>query len=142
MAAVQVGLVDAKEEIDVKTEPTSDGFASNNAGDSRLLSTPPGSSTAAGNNKPAAGTPEEQQTLLAVLQFLKKNKLSESAEILRREAGLPEDALDPKGADGTGSGLGAAAGGAGVDGVDASALLSRVTVSSSAGALAPTKGTL
>lgn len=137
MAAVQGGMVDAKDETDIKTEPASDGFGNNHANDARLLSASPGSSTAAGNNKPAPGAPEEQQTLLAVLQFLKKNKLSESAEILRREAGLPEEVLDPKGSDSAGSGLGSSAD---IDGGDANALLSRVTVSTPAAAKAPTKG--
>lgn len=142
MAAVQAGLVDTKDEVDVKTEPASDGFGNNTASDGRLLSAPPGSSAATGNNKPAAGTPEEQQTLLAVLQFLKKNKLSESAEILRREAGLPEDALDSKGTDAGGSGPVGASGSADAEGGDSSTLLSRVTVSASAGVQAPTKGTV
>ncbi|KAM4751125.1 transcription initiation factor TFIID subunit 5 isoform 1-T1 [Anableps anableps] len=136
MAAVQGGMVDAKDEADIKTEPASDGFGNNHANDAGLLSASPGSSAAAGNNKPAAGAPEDQQTLLAVLQFLRKNKLSESAEILRREAGLPEEVLDPKGSDSAGSGLGS---GADIDGGDASALLSRVTVSTPGGAKAPTK---
>uniref|UniRef100_A0A8C6KCP0 TAF5 RNA polymerase II, TATA box binding protein (TBP)-associated factor n=1 Tax=Nothobranchius furzeri TaxID=105023 RepID=A0A8C6KCP0_NOTFU len=142
MAAVQGGMVDAKDELDIKSEPPSDGFGNSNANDGRLLSSSPGAGTggtATGNNKPAPGPPEEQQTLLAVLQFLKKSKLAESAEILRREAGLPEDALDPKGTDASGSGPGLAAGSGQVDGVDASSLLSRVTVSSSAAAQAPKK---
>lgn len=137
MAAVQGGMVDAKDETDIKKEPTSDGFGNNHANDARVLTASPGSSAAAGNNKPAAGAPEEQQTLLAVLQFLRKNKLSESAEILRREAGLPEEVLDPKGSDSTGSGQG---GSTEVDGEDASSLLSRVTLPTPGGAKAPSKG--
>lgn len=140
MAAVQGGLVDAAEEKDIKTEPASDGFGNNNANDGRLLSTSPGSSASTGSNKTVAGAPEDQQTLLAVLQFLKKNKLNESVEILRREAGLPEDSLDPKGTDASGAGSGGASGGVDLEGGDASSLLSRVTVSASAGAQAPTKG--
>ncbi|XP_038146657.1 transcription initiation factor TFIID subunit 5 isoform X1 [Cyprinodon tularosa] len=136
MAAVQGGMVDAKDETDIKKEPTSDGFGNNHANDARVLTASPGSSAAAGNNKPAAGAPEEQQTLLAVLQFLRKNKLSESAEILRREAGLPEEVLNPKGSDSTGSGQG---GSTEVDGEDASSLLSRVTLPTPGGAKAPSK---
>lgn len=138
MAAVQGGMVDEKEEVDIKTEPQSDGFVNTNATDGRQLSPSPGSSSSAGSSKNAAGAPEDQQTLLAVLQFLRKNKLTESVEILRREAGLPEDALDSKGVDCGAPGSGGSAGG--VDGLDAGSLLSRVTVSSSAGTPAPTKG--
>lgn len=140
MAAVQGGLVDADEDKDIKTEPPSDGWANNNANDGRLLSPSPGSSASAGSNKTAAGAPEDQQTLLAVLQFLRKNNLTESVEILRREAGLPEDSLELKGGDGSGTGSGDAAGSVDLEGGDASSLLSRVTVSSSASAQAPTKG--
>ena len=138
MAAIQGGVVDADEEKDIKSEPSSDGWGNNNASDGRVLSASPGSSAPAVGIKPAAGAPEDQQTLLAVLQFLRKNKLTESVDILRREAGLPEDSL--KGADSSGAGSGGAAGGGDADGADASSLLSRVTVSSSAAAQAPTKG--
>lgn len=142
MAAVQGGMVDSYEEKDIKTEPPNDGGGNNNANDGRLLSPSPGSSaSSAGSNKSVAGAPEDQQTLLAVLQFLRKNKLTESVEILRREAGLPEDSLDLKGGDSSGAGSGGAAGGVDLESGDASALLSRVTVSSSAAAQAPTKGT-
>lgn len=137
MAAVQGSLV---EEKDIKTEPSNDGGGNNNANDGRLLSTSPGSSASTGSNKSATGAPEDQQTLLAVLQFLRKNNLSESVEILRREAGLPEDSLDPKGGDSSGAGSGAAAGSVDLEGGDASSLLSRVTASSAAGAPAPNKG--
>lgn len=142
MAAVQGGLVDAVEEKEIKSEPQNDGGGNNNANDGRVLSSSPGSSSSAGSNKSAAGAPEDQQTLLAVLQFLRKNKLTESVEILRREAGLPEDSLDAKGTDSSGAGSGAAAGGADPEGVDASALLSRVTGSSSSNTVpqAPVKG--
>ncbi|XP_011477828.1 transcription initiation factor TFIID subunit 5 isoform X1 [Oryzias latipes] len=137
MAAVQGGMVDEKEEVDIKTEPQSDGLMNTNATDGRQLSPSPSSSSSAGSTKSAAGAPEDQQTLLAVLQFLRKNKLTESVEILRREAGLPEDALDTKGADCSAPSSGGTAGG--VDGLDAGSLLSRVAVSSSAGTPAPTK---
>lgn len=140
MAAVQGGQVDAVEEKDIKTEPSGDGFGNNNANEGRVVSTSPGAAAPAGSTKTAAGAPEDQQTLLAVLQFLKKNNLTESVEILRREAGLPEDSLDPKGADSSGAGAGGTAGGVDLEGGDTSSLLSRVTVSSCAGAPAPTKG--
>lgn len=140
MAAAQGGLIDAKDEADIKTEPQSDGFGVVNTNDGTQHSTPPSSSNAAVSNKPAAGASEDQQTLLAVLQFLRKNNLAESVETLRREAGLPEDALDPKGTDSTGSG--GATGGVDTDGGDASSLLSRVTVSSSVGLQPPAKGRL
>lgn len=140
MAAVQGGLVDAEEEKDITTEPSSDGCGNNNANDGRLLSTSPGASSGSNKNAAAAAAaPEDQQTLLAVLQFLKKNNLSESVEILRREAGLPEDSLDAKGTDSSGGGSGGAAGSVELESGDATSLLSRVTVSSSAGAQAPTK---
>jgi len=142
MAAVQGGLVDAVEEKDIKTEPSSDGTGNNNANDAGPPSASPGSSApSAGSNKSAAGAPEDQQTLLAVLQFLRKNKLTESVDILRREAGLPEDSPDLKADDSSGAGSGAAAGSGDAEGGDASALLSRVTASSAAAAPpAPTKG--
>ncbi|XP_056265904.1 transcription initiation factor TFIID subunit 5 [Pseudoliparis swirei] len=141
MAAVQGGLVDAVEEKDIKTEPSSDGTGNNNANDAGPPSASPGSSApSAGSNKSAAGAPEDQQTLLAVLQFLRKNKLTESVDILRREAGLPEDSPDLKADDSSGAGSGAAAGSGDAEGGDASALLSRVTASSAAAAPpAPTK---
>lgn len=145
MAAVQGGIVDAVETKDIKTEPSDDGGGnnntSNNANDSKILSPPPGSSASSGsNNNTPAGTPVDQQTLLAVLQYLRKNKLTESVEILRREAGLPEDSLDLKGSDSAAAGAGGATGNADLEGADASSLLSRVTVSSSAGVQAPVKG--
>lgn len=141
MAAVQGGLVEAVEKKDIKTEPSDDGGVNNNnASDGRLLSPTSGSSASAGSNNTPAGAPVDQQTLLAVLQFLRKNKLTESVDILRREAGLPEDSLDLTGGDSSATGSGGAAGNADLEGGDASSLLSRVTVTSSAAAQAPTKG--
>ncbi|TRY56201.1 hypothetical protein DNTS_002548 [Danionella cerebrum] len=79
MAAVQ----DGPKELDVDAKPEIDGTAnlSGNPVSGPLSSSPP-----------AGGAPkaEDQQTLLAVLQFLKRNNLSESVDILRREAGLTE----------------------------------------------------
>uniref|UniRef100_A0A3Q3Q6K1 Transcription initiation factor TFIID subunit 5 n=1 Tax=Monopterus albus TaxID=43700 RepID=A0A3Q3Q6K1_MONAL len=137
MAAIQGGVVDAKEEKEIKTEPSNEVSGNNNANDGRLLSASPAAS--AGSNKATAGAPEDQQTLLAVLQFLKKNNLTESVEILRREAGLPEESQDLKGADSSGTGATDAAASVDVEGVDTSSLLSRVTGSTSAGAPAPAK---
>lgn len=144
MAAVQGGLVEAVDKKDITVrEPSEDGGgnnSNNNANDGKLLSPSPGPNAAAGGNNAAAGAPVDQQTLLAVLQFLRKNKLSESFDILRREAGLPEDSVDLKGGDSFAVGPAGAAGNVDLEGGDASSLLSRVTVSSTAGAQAPTKG--
>lgn len=143
MAAVQGGLVDTVDKKDIKAEPSEDGTGNNNnnVNDNRMLSPSPSSSSSSGNNNnnnTATGTTEDQQTLLAVLQFLKKSKLNDSVEILRREAGLPEDSLDIKGGD---AGAQGAAGSGDLEGVDAATLLNRVTVSSSAGTQLPVKGT-
>lgn len=144
MAAVQGGLVDTVDKKDIKAEPSEDGTGNNNnnnVNDNRMLSPSPSSSSSSGNNNnnnTATGTTEDQQTLLAVLQFLKKSKLNDSVEILRREAGLPEDSLDIKGSD---AGAQGAAGSGDLEGVDAATLLNRVTVSSSAGTQLPVKGT-
>lgn len=143
MAAVQGGLVESVDKKESTVEPSEESAAnnSNNASDGRLLSPPPGSGApAGGNNSAGAGNPTDQQTLLAVLQFLKKNNLAESVEILRREAGLPEDSADAKAGDS--SAAGAAANSSDQDGGDASALLSRVTVSAAAVAPVPSKGSL
>lgn len=142
MAAVQGGLVDIVDKKDIKAEPSEDGTGNNsNVNDNRMLSPSPSSSCSSGNNNnnnTAAGATVDQQTLVAVLQFLKKNKLNDSVEILRREAGLPEDSLDVKGND---PGAHGAAGNADQEGVDAATLLNRVSVSSSAGTQLPAKGT-
>lgn len=144
MAAVQGGIVDTVDKKDIKAEPSEDGIGNNNnnGNDNRMLSPSPSSSSSSGNNNSnstAAATTVEQQTLVAVLQFLKKNKLNDSVEILRREAGLPEDSLDIKGSD---PGAGGAAGSANLEAVDAATLLNRVTVSASAAAPPQVKGTL
>lgn len=146
MAAVQGGLVDAGAEKDIKSEQSTDGWANNNnTNDGRLLSASPGSNASTGSNSKttapvAAGDTEDQQTLLAVLQFLRKNKLSDSVEVLRREAGLPEDLLDTKSGDSSGTGSGGAAGSADTEAGDSISLLSRVTISSSTAAPSPKKG--
>lgn len=143
MAAVQGGLVDTVDKKDIKAEPSEDGTGNNNnnVNENRIMSPSPSSSSSPGNNNnnnTATESTVDQQTLVAVLQFLKKSKLNASVDILRREAGLPEDSLDVKGSD---PGAQGAAGGADLEGVDAATLLNRVTVSSSAGAQLPTKGT-
>ena len=115
-------------EKDIKTETSNDNSGNNNANEGRPLSASPGTTSSTGSVKPAV---EDQQTLLAVVQFLKKYKLTESADILRREAGLTEtEAEDSKGLESLGSG-GAATGTAEPESVDANSLLSRVSVSSS-----------
>lgn len=132
MAAVQSGQVDAEEEKEIKTETSNDAPRNNSSNDGRPLSASAGAPSCGGGVKSSSGTTEEQQTLLAVLQFLKKNNLSESVEILRREAGLSEEPEDQKGSEcsGTGSGAGTKEPAAG----DASSLLSRVSNASSAAA--------
>lgn len=122
MAAVQDGSMELDTEKETKPEILSDGSAnlSGNAGSGVLSSSPP-----------AGGAPksEDQQTLIAVLQFLRRNKLTESVEILKREAGLPDDQLNSQGTDaGAGGVMGKGDGDAG----DANALLSRVSITSAA----------
>lgn len=123
MAALQDGPMELDTEKEVKPEILSDGTSNlpGNTGNGALSSSP---LTAA----PAGGAPkqEDQQTLIAVLQFLKRNKLSESVEILRREAGLAEDQVDSLAADGSGGGKGDG------DGGDANSLLSRVSIPAAA----------
>ncbi|XP_016124765.1 transcription initiation factor TFIID subunit 5-like isoform X1 [Sinocyclocheilus grahami] len=123
MAAVQDGPMELDAEKETKPEILSDGTSnlSGNTASGTLSSSP---LTAA----PAGGAPkmEDQQTLIAVLQFLKRNKLSESVEILRREAGLGEHQEDSQATDGSGGGKGDG------DGGDANSLLSRVFITSAA----------
>lgn len=142
MAAVQSGQIDTEEEKEIKLETSHDGPRINSSNDGRPLSVSPGTTPSGASIKAAPGTTEEEQTLLAVLQFLKKNNLSESVEILRREAGLSEEPEDQKGSESTGTGL--APGNKDAGGTDASSLLSRVAVASSAAtavaAPAPSKG--
>lgn len=129
MAAVHDGPSDIKSEKETKPDALSDESASNLPGImSGTLSTSLHGSTTA----PAAApkTEEQQQTLLAVLQFLKRNKLTESVDILRREAGLQEEPEEEeRGAEAAAPGLNSGCG-------DASSLLSRVSAQSGA----PAKG--
>ncbi|XP_064419011.1 transcription initiation factor TFIID subunit 5 [Latimeria chalumnae] len=80
---------------------------------------------------PVADPLSDRQTLLAVLQFLRKSNLRESEEILRREAGLlerlGEGSLSPAGGQGE------------AEGAEAS-LLSRVTGATSAAGAASNAG--
>ncbi|XP_067115315.1 transcription initiation factor TFIID subunit 5 [Osmerus mordax] len=142
MAAVQGGQIDPEGEKDIKTEPSNDGSGNNNANDGGVLSSSPGATSSSGTTKTLTAGAEDQQTLLAVLQFLKRNKLSESVDILRREAGLSDDADDSKVSDTAGSGLGSTVN-VDAEGGDANSLLNRVTIATAAppatAAPAPTK---
>lgn len=144
MAAVQDGQIDPEGEKDIKTETSNDGAGNTNANAGGALSSSPGSASSGGTSKTSAGG-EDQQTLLAVLQFLKRNKLSESVDILRREAGLSEDLNDSQGSEASGGGSG---GSVNVDaeGGDANSLLSRVSIANTAPptiiAPAPSKGSV
>lgn len=119
MAGVQDGPIELDAEKDTTPEIVSDGTSnlSGNAASGTLSSSP----LTAG----AAPKQEDQQTLIAVLQFLKRNKLTESVDILRREAGL-EDQDDSQALDGSGGGK------ADGDGGDTNSLLSRVSIASAA----------
>lgn len=129
MAAVQGGQIDPEGEKDIKTEPLNDSTGNNNTSDGRPLSASPVASSSGGSNKSSAAGAEDQQTLLAVLQFLKKNKLAESVEILRREAGLSEEIEDSKGSESSGVGSVAGTGNVDTESGDANSLLSRVSSS-------------
>ena len=143
MAAVQGGQIDPEGEKDIKTEPSNDGSGNNNANDGGVLSSSPDATSSSGTTKTLTAGAEDQQTLLAVLQFLKRNKLSESVNILRREAGLSDDADDSKVSDSAGSGLGSTVN-VDAEGGDANSLLNRVTIATAAPPAtappAPTKG--
>ncbi|XP_062866560.1 transcription initiation factor TFIID subunit 5 isoform X2 [Trichomycterus rosablanca] len=129
MAAVHDGPNDLESEKETKAEILNDGPAGNLSGMSTgTLSSPTVSAPEAG-----AAKPEEQQTLLAVLQFLKRNNLTESVEILRREARIAKELEEAGEAEAAGTGLSGAAAAAAVDG---NSLLSRVSFQSSAPAKA------
>uniref|UniRef100_A0A8B9F1D3 Transcription initiation factor TFIID subunit 5 n=1 Tax=Amazona collaria TaxID=241587 RepID=A0A8B9F1D3_9PSIT len=88
--------------------------------------------------KPAAPGPAaspaalDRQTLVAVLQFLRRSNLRESEEILRREARLLGDDLGSAALSPTGSGLQGTPGGD-ADSIGGEALLSRVTAAAAIG---------
>lgn len=130
MAAVHDGPSDVENEKETKPEILSEEPTANVPGVmSGTLSSSPLVPPAAA--VPKAEEQQQQQTLLAVLQFLKRNNLTESVEILRREAGLQDEAEEARGTEGAAPGLNAGL-------VDASSLLSRVSSQSSA----PAKGGL
>lgn len=91
-----------------------------------------GSGAEAAPTKPAAPGPAaspsalDRQTLVAVLQFLRRSNLRESEEILRREARLLGDDVGAAALSPTGTGLLGTAGGD-ADSAGENALLSRVT---------------
>lgn len=130
MAAVHDGPSDIENEKETKPEILSEESSASLPGImSGTVSSSPLATPAA--VVPKAEEQQQQQTLLAVLQFLKRNNLTESVEILRREAGLQDEPEDARGTDAAASGLNAGL-------VDASSLLSRVSSQSSA----PVKGAL
>lgn len=91
-----------------------------------------GSAGDASSAKPSAPGPAaspaalDRQTLVAVLQFLRRSNLRESEEILRREARLLGEDLGAAALSPAGAGLPGASGGEG-DASSSEALLSRVT---------------
>ncbi|XP_026861426.2 transcription initiation factor TFIID subunit 5 [Electrophorus electricus] len=138
MATVQDGPTDPESEKETKPDILSDGSANLPGLTSGALSTSPVTAPSTGTSKP-----EDQQTLLAVLQFLKRNNLTESVDILRREAGLSDEADDTQGAEAGGGGLGTGAS-VGAESGDANSLLSRVSIGTGASqntvASTPAKG--
>ncbi|MGH0135551.1 UNVERIFIED_CONTAM: hypothetical protein FKN15_066159 [Acipenser sinensis] len=125
MAAVQDGPIESESENEIKTETSNE--VPGNPGDAGGGVPPTAPVAAVATEKPAAAAADstERQTLLAVLQFLKKSKLFESEEILRREAGLLNEIGDSQGSGAGGAALGGG-GGAEPESGDASSLLSRV----------------
>ncbi|CAL8269474.1 transcription initiation factor TFIID subunit 5 [Gadus morhua] len=120
MAAVQSGQSETEEEKEIQPETSNDG--------SRTDGRPPAGSPGVPAPSPGAvkpSAPGEEETLRAVLRFLQKNNLSESVEILRREAGLPDEPEDQTGSESSGTGSGGQEAGGGVG--DAGSLLSRVS---------------
>lgn len=95
-----------------------------------------GSGGEAALSKPAAAGPAaspaalDRQTLVAVLQFLRRSNLRESEEILRREARLLGDDLGAAALSPAGAGLLGGSGGDS-DSAGGEALLSRVTAATS-----------
>lgn len=132
MAAVHDGPSDIENEKETKPEILSDESAANLPG---IMSGTLSSSSSPPLAPPSAVVPkaeeQQQQTLLAVLQFLKRNNLTESVDILRREAGIQDEAEEARGTEAAAAGLNTGPG-------DASSLLSRVSAQSAA----PAKGGL
>lgn len=127
MAAVHDGPSDIESEKEAKPDILGDKSAANLPG--IMSGTLSSSSPLAPPSTVAPKAEEQQQTLLAVLQFLKRNNLTESVDILRREAGLQDELEEARGTEAAAAGLNTGTG-------DASSLLSRVTSQSGA----PAKG--
>lgn len=140
MAAVQDGPIESESDKETKTDALNDGAGNITGSSTGVLSSPPNaaSSATSATKSMAPPGPENQQTLLAVLQYLKKNNLLESVDILRREAGLSEDSEDSQGAEGSGPAVNVDEGG------DANSLLNRVSIATAApvggAAAVPSKG--
>lgn len=100
--------------------PAAEGEAAGNGGDAAAAA------KAAAPGPAASPAALDRQTLVAVLQFLRRSNLRESEEILRREARLLGDDLGAAALSPTGAGLLGAAGGEGDVG-GSEALLNRVT---------------
>lgn len=144
MAAVQDGQIEPESEKEIKSEALNDATGNHADAVGGLLPSSPVSTASVGaSNSSKAATSEDQQTLLAVLQFLKRNKLVESADILRREAGLLEEPDDTQGSEGGRDELGGASAD---EGGDTASLFSRVTSATGASGIAtgpaPSKGTV
>lgn len=129
MAAVHDGPSDVESEKETKPDIVSDESAANLPGImSGTLSSSP---LAPPSDAVPKAEEQQQQTLLAVLQFLRRNNLTETVDILRREAGLQDELEEARGTESAAPGLNTGPG-------DASSLLSRVSSQSSA----PAKGGL
>ncbi|XP_023696756.1 transcription initiation factor TFIID subunit 5 isoform X2 [Paramormyrops kingsleyae] len=134
MAAVQDGQIEPESEKEIKSETLNDATGNHAAAVGGLLPSSPVSTASVGaSNSSKAAASEDQQTLLAVLQFLKRNKLVESADILRREAGLLEESDDAQGSEGGRDELGGASAD---EGGEAASLFSRVTSATGASGIA------
>lgn len=140
MAAVPDGQIESDSEKETKPDVLNDGAGNITGTSTGVLSSPPNAaSSATGDTKPVAPPgAEDQQTLIAVLQYLRKNNLLESVDILRREAGLSDNADDSQGADGSCLGSGGNTDESG----GANSLLNRVSIATPAAPVpaAPIKG--
>ncbi|KPP72798.1 transcription initiation factor TFIID subunit 5-like, partial [Scleropages formosus] len=138
MAAVQDAPVEADNEKEIKTETLNDAAGNHASAAGGVIPSPPVASTSSSGPAKAGGPgSEEQQTLMAVLQFLKKNNFVGAVDVLRREAGILEDSDESQGQELAASALGGAEAG------DATCTLSRAsscTTSTPAVAAAPAKG--
>lgn len=129
MAAVHDGPSDIESEKETKPDILSDESAANLPG---IMSGTLSSSPLAPPSAVVPKVEDQQQTLLAVMQFLKRNNLTESVDILRREAGIQDELVEEaRGTEAAAPGLNSGPG-------DTSSLLSRVSSQSGA----PAKGGL